>query len=47
MGLAFLALLAVTSFGMLAMQIPLDKFHQKGAAVQQMPKDYKSQVEVL
>lgn len=28
MGLAFLALLAVTSFGMLAMQVPLDKFQQ-------------------
>ena len=46
MGLAFLALLAVTSFGMLAMQIPLDKFQQQGAAVQQTPKDYKSQVQV-
>ncbi|MDH3997417.1 MAG: site-2 protease family protein, partial [Desulfuromonadales bacterium] len=29
MGLAFLALLAVTSFGMLAMQIPLDNFQQQ------------------
>jgi len=31
---------------MLAMQIPLDKFQQQGAAVQQTPKDYKSQVQV-
>ncbi len=30
MGLAFLALLAVTSFGMLAMQIPLDEFQRSG-----------------
>jgi Zn-dependent protease len=30
MGLAFLALLAVTSFGMLAMQVPLDNFQQQG-----------------
>ena len=46
MGLAFLALLAVTSFGMLAMQIPLENFQQHGTAVQQTPEDYKSLIEV-
>jgi Zn-dependent protease len=46
MGLAFLALLAVTSFGMLAMQIPLDKFNQQGGTTQQASDDYKSQVRI-
>ncbi len=46
MGLAFLALLAVTSFGMLAMQVPLDNFQQQGAAVQQTSEDYRSQVRI-
>ncbi len=35
MGIAFLALLAVTSFGMLAMQIPLDNFQQNGFSNQE------------
>jgi Zn-dependent protease len=46
MGMAFLALLAVTSFGMLAMQVPLENFQQQGAAVEQTSEDYKSQVQV-
>lgn len=36
MGLAFLALLAVTSFGMLAMQVPLDKFKQQAGVAREM-----------
>lgn len=39
MGLAFLALLAVTSFGMLAMQVPLDKFQQQGFVQESVPED--------
>ena len=38
MGLAFLALLAVTSFGMLAMQIPLSNFQQQGST-QEIPQE--------
>jgi len=38
MGLAFLALLAVTSFGMLAMQIPLNNFQQQGST-QEIPQE--------
>ena len=37
MGLAFLGLLAVTSFGMLAMQIPLDNFQQHGVTSPEVP----------
>ena len=36
MGLAFLALLAITSFGMLAMQVPLDKFKQENDIVRKI-----------
>ncbi len=36
MGLAFLALLAITSFGMLMMQVPLDKSMQKGEIVREL-----------
>lgn len=39
MGLAFLALLAVTSFGMLAMQVPLDRFQQHGVTAEELPVD--------
>ncbi len=39
MGVAFLALLAVTSFGMLAMQIPLDEFREHGAINLQQSED--------
>jgi Zn-dependent protease len=35
-GVAFLMLLAVTSFGMLAMQIPLDEFQRHGIASEEM-----------
>jgi Zn-dependent protease len=35
-GVAFLALLAVTSFGMLAMQIPLDEFQRHGITSEEM-----------
>lgn len=41
MGVAFLALLAVTSFGMLAMQIPLNEFDRHGTIVQEVPADTK------
>ncbi|NOR50334.1 MAG: hypothetical protein GQ530_04795, partial [Desulfuromonadales bacterium] len=46
MGVAFLVLLAVTSFGMLVMQIPLDEFSRQGAGEQQATDDYKSHVRV-
>lgn len=46
MGLAFLALLAVTSFGMLAMQVPLDEFHQQLNSTPQPEEDYKTQVRI-
>ena len=36
MGLAFLALLAITSFGMLAMQVPLDEFKQQNDIVREL-----------
>jgi len=36
MGLAFLALLAITSVGMLAMQVPLDKFEQQNDIVRKI-----------
>lgn len=46
MGLAFLALLAVTSIGMLAMQVPLDNFDLHQQASQQSPEDYGSRVRI-
>jgi len=46
MGLAFLALLAVTSVGMLAMQIPLDNFQRAGGFTQEMPEDNSSLIRV-
>jgi Zn-dependent protease len=46
MGLAFLALLTVTSIGMLAMQIPLDNFHKHGATALDMPEENDSQIRI-
>ncbi|MEA3544734.1 MAG: hypothetical protein U9R69_05870, partial [Thermodesulfobacteriota bacterium] len=46
MGLAFLALLAVTSVGMLAMQIPLDNFQQHGGVTREMPEDNSSLIRI-
>ena len=46
MGLAFLVLLAVTSIGMLAMQIPLDNFRLHQQTDQGTPEDYGSQVRI-
>ncbi len=46
MGLAFLALLAVTSVGMLAMQIPLDNFQKHGSVIQEIPKDNNSLIRI-
>ena len=46
MGLAFLALLAVTSFGMLAMQIPLKDFHYQENAQILAPDDSTPQVHI-
>ena len=46
MGLAFLALLAVTSVGMLAMQIPLDNFQRHGGITQEMPEDNSSLIKI-
>jgi len=46
MGVAFLVLLAVTSFGMLAMQVPLDEFSRQQVIEQQPTDDYKSQIRV-
>ncbi len=46
MGLAFLALLAVTSVGMLAMQIPLDNFQRHGGVVQEAPEDNNSLIRI-
>jgi Zn-dependent protease len=43
-GLAFLGLLAVTSFGMLAMQIPLDKMPRQGADVDEIPANDEGRV---
>jgi len=39
MGLAFLALLTVTSVGMLLMQIPLDNFQKYGSITHEKPED--------
>lgn len=46
MGLAFLALLAVTSIGMLVMQIPLEEFHRSHQGTLQAPADYSSEVRI-
>ena len=46
MGAAFLGLLAVTSFGMLAMQIPLDDFQRQGLIPQERPEDQQSQIRI-
>ncbi len=46
MGLAFLALLTVTSIGMLAMQIPLEKIQQNGFFSQEMPANDNAEVRV-
>ena len=45
-GTAFLALLAVTSFGMLAMQVPLDNFNQYGDIAPKQPEDNDAQIRV-
>lgn len=42
MGLAFLALLAVTSVGMLTMQIPLDNFQKYGSVTHEKPENNHS-----
>jgi len=46
MGLAFLALLAVTSFGMLAMQIPLDEFQKHGVTTREQPESDGSKAHI-
>ncbi len=46
MGLAFLALLAVTSVGMLAMQIPLDHFQQHGMTAPEPLENPESQIHI-
>ena len=46
MGLAFLALLAVTSVGMLTMQIPLDNFQKHGGVIQEAPEDNNSLIRI-
>ena len=46
MGLAFLGLLAVTSFGMLVMQIPLNEFQQRGHGSQETPENNQSIIRV-
>lgn len=46
MGAAFLALLAVTSFGMLAMQVPLDNFQQYGMTAPEQQNDNDAQIRV-
>jgi len=45
-GVAFLGLLAVTSFGMVTMQILLDNFQQQGTMFQEQPDDHQSQIRV-
>ncbi len=45
-GLAFLGLLAVTSFGMLAMQIPLSNFSLPDAAVDERPVNEEGRVRI-
>jgi Zn-dependent protease len=46
MGLAFLALLAVTSFGMLAMQVPLHEFEKSGLSARELPQSDEPRVRV-
>lgn len=46
MGLAFLALLAVTSFGMLIMQIPLNNFQQHGVVSEEVPESNDSIIRI-
>jgi Zn-dependent protease len=46
MGAAFLALLAVTSFGMLAMQIPLDNFSQQRISSQELQEKPDTQIRI-
>jgi len=46
MGLAFLALLAVTSVGMLTMQIPLDNFQKYGAVTHEKPENNNSLIRI-
>jgi Zn-dependent protease len=43
-GVAFLALLAVTSFGMLAMQIPLGEFQRQGISADEMSEEHEPMV---
>ncbi|HKJ04627.1 MAG TPA: site-2 protease family protein [Geopsychrobacteraceae bacterium] len=45
-GLAFLALLAVTSFGMLAMQIPLADFQRHGITTDEVPESNDSIIHI-
>jgi hypothetical protein len=40
MGAAFLALVAVTSLGMLAVQLPLAEFQRESGASARMKKDF-------
>ncbi len=46
MGAAFLGLLAITSFGMVAMQIPLDHFQHQGMILQEQSEDQQSQIRI-
>lgn len=46
MGVAFLGLLAVTSFGMLAMQIPLENFQQHGMTAPATVDDNDAQIRI-
>lgn len=46
MGAAFLALLAVTSFGMLVMQIPLDNFQKYGSVSPEKVEDNNSLIRI-
>lgn len=46
MGLAFLALLAVTSVGMLTMQIPLDNFQKYGSVTHEKPANNHSLIRI-
>jgi hypothetical protein len=46
MGAAFLALLTVTSVGMLAMQIPLDNFQRHGKTTLEQAEDNNSLIRI-
>lgn len=46
MGAAFLGLLAITSFGMVAMQVPLDHFQHQRMILQEQPEDQQSQIRI-